>query len=219
MTDQTTDKTSTANGSGNSGAPAGSVTDPNPATADTGSELDTLLKQFNEGTAQNDLMHKFVKVISAQDKQNEPIRNYVLRDAQEKASAQEQEDLKAAKAHMRKEAGVPEEFPEALVDGILWHSVSSDPAASRAWNDRYQNPDGWKVYLSKATTRLADSHKAYPTTTVRVISDEERAMASVRGVSTEPPRAEVRNPVLDFRLSDQEWERVQASELAKQRTG
>ena len=219
MTDQLTDANSTTNGSGNPVTPAGGGTAPANAAADPGSELNALIEDFNKGTAQTDTLRNFSKIIKAWDNKLEPVVQGYHQDAREKANAKAQEDVKSAISNIKKEAGAPDTYPDRIVAGYLHRKCNEDPAALDAWNKRLENPAAWTAVQAIVKGEVAEDLATYPTNTVRVVSDEERAVASVRNVSTEPPRADARNPVLDLRLSDQEWEKVQASELAKQRTG
>jgi len=189
MTDQT-DNTATGNvtvASETKAAPAAT-------TAAPGSELDALLKEFEQGVSKpaNLPANSLLKVLSAFRDEVTPIREYVAAEAQTKADAQYQEDVKGAVAFVKKESGVPNAFSEKFVRGYLRDLVASDPSANEAWENRQKTPDTWKGYLSKASeavkTDYAEFLKTIPVQKERVTSDVERAAATLRNVSTEPPQ-------------------------------
>ena len=171
------------------------------AVSGTGSELDSLLKEFESGTKDsNPALAKVVKAIS-------PVVDYVNQEASDKAQAKFRDEVNQYVAQATD--GLPEAFPRALAEGYLHKLVSDSPEYRDAFDNRRKSPSAWQTVLVKAKTDLSEMYgKLQPakTETTEPVSDVKRAEAAVRNVSTEPLVLEP----LDFtsavhNMSERDW--------------
>ena len=185
---------------------------PPAATPSPGSDtLGDLLKEFEDGTANANGNHQIAKVLRA----FQPVVEHVAQEAQTKAEAAEQADVKEAVSFVMKEAAVPDKKnAEKAIRGYLRDIVADEPAAAKAWSERKVSPDAWKAYLSKASVEVKELVKELAGPDVR--TDIERARASVRNVETQPSNSGMPSPIEMQQMSDRDWKNFTDKQLAAQ---
>jgi len=183
------------------------------AASGTGSDLDSLLKEFEGGTKNsNPELAKVVKAMS-------PVIRRAERQEAEEAEAKFKEELSTFIKAARK--GAADDFPDELVEGYLHKMVSDDPRAKAAFENRHNAPREWDSYLEKANPKIVTWAERFNKPAVEErpepVSDVKRAEAAVRNVSTEPLAVEPLDATAAVHhWSDRQWDDYKRKAYAAQ---
>lgn len=149
------------------------------------SELDKLLKGFDEGTKPEKPTEPNVKLV----KELEPVINFAKSRMESEQVAAYQADVEKATKFLK---GLDEtkDVPDRIVRGFLKDYADDDQSFANAFRSRRTDPKGWDAKLTEAQKAFAEELKALPLN--RVKTDITAARAAVSG---EKQPAE---PVADF---------------------
>lgn len=170
--------------------------------ASTGSDLDSLIKEFDEGTNTNGnaAIAKVLKSI-------QPLVENSAAEQKARIDQKVKEQISANTSLIRKEAGIPDVIPDYVIEGILHKQANDDPEAAAAWQEVALHPEKLGPHVKKEAEKCKEWASKIPAQdTTR--TDVERATASVRNVSTSPNAAVKHDPRVLMDMPEREFQKL-----------
>lgn len=177
---------------------AAPVADAEVTNAREGDDLDTLLKEFDQGTKTVDQPKPEPKP-GADSDEVVTARNEVLQARDEIRQEKFTKDMRATVDDIR--GDLPKEhFDDTLVRGWINARAEDDPRLAKAWMERAAKPQEFKRVVASLGREFAKKYGRLPDK--QATEDREAVTAAVRGASTKVP--EGKSP--DFtKMSDGEF--------------